>query len=154
MKVHSQLPYREYLLAMKQQMDSFFAFGMERFTGIILGRFFSVTYHSGYEWNHRITNEKNRAIGFVRPRGDGTEVVCIRLSGLTNPLSLICLFAVFFLCGSVSSLRDRLIFSAVATVFTAGGTAITDSCTERGEEGGRVVSAFLINPSDFYSTVY
>lgn len=97
MKVVSKLPCSIYLYKMKQQMGRFTDFGIERLTGVVIGKFFSVTYHSGHEFNRRITNEKHRAIGFVKPCEDGTEVLCIRLAGMTNPLSLIGLFSFCFL---------------------------------------------------------
>lgn len=140
-------------------MSSFTEFGIERFTGTIMGSFFSITYHSGHEFNRRITNEKHRAIGFVRPKGDGTEISCIRLAGMTNPLSLIGIYAFcFLLCllrGGIelALMPQLLIADAVITLIAAIATAFTDSITERGQEGSRTLTAFLIDPVDFYSLV-
>ena len=39
------------------------------------------------------------------------------------------------------------------TLVVALITAFTDSITERGREGSKVLSAFLIDPVDFYSFV-
>ena len=159
MKVYSKLPCSVYLYEMKEHMDSFTEFGIERFTGLIIGRFFSITYHSGHEFNRRITNEKHRAIGFVRPSDGGTEITCIRLAGMTNPLSLICTFALFVLAvllveGSELAFSPvMLIVNAVLTAIIALATAFTDSITERGQEGSKVLSAFLVDPIDFYSLV-
>lgn len=141
-------------------MSSFADFGSERFTGIIIGSFFSVTHHSGYEFNRRVTNEKHRAIGFARPCGDGTEICCIRLAGMTNPLSLIGLFILFCFISLLRAgieyvpIPHVLIISAVATVLTALISAICDSLTARGQEGSKILTAFLKNPTDFYSQVY
>ena len=159
MKYTSELPPSIYLYEMKEHMSGFLEFGMERFTGIFIGRFFSVTYHSGHEFNRRITNEKHRAIGFVRPRENGTEITCIRLAGLTNPLSLIVLysfcFLMFLLAGGMEMAQMPLVWWICAgwTLAVALGTAFTDSITERGQEGSRVLTAFLIDPIDFYSIV-
>ena len=157
MKVISKLPFSVYLYEMKQQMGSFTAFGNERLTGIIIGRFFSITYHSGHEFNRRITNEKHRAIGFVRPCEGGTQVSCIRLAGMTNPLSLICMFAFFFLVClirgglEVALMPELLIIDAAFTFVVALTTAFTDSVTERGQEGSKMLTAFLMDPVDYYS---
>lgn len=159
MKVISKLPCEVYLYEMKEHMSGFTEFGMERFTGIIVGRFFSITYHSGHEFNRRITNEKHRAIGLVRPCDGGTQVSCIRLAGMTNPLSLICLYG---FCSLVCLLRgglelvlmpEMLIANAAVTLVAALFSAFICSITERGQEGSKVLSAFLLDPIDFYSLV-
>lgn len=157
MKIISKLPCNVYLYEMKQQMSSFTDFGLERLTGFVIGRFFSITYHSGHEFNRRITNEKHRAIGFVRPCENWTEVSCIRLAGMTNPLSLIALFCFFFLFClirdglEVALMPEVLIIDAVFTAAVALITAFTDSITERGQEGSKTLTAFLFDPADYYS---
>lgn len=157
MKVKSKLPCGVYLYEMKQQMGSFTAFGTERLTGIIVGRFFSITYHSGHEFNRRITNEKHRAIGFARPCEEGTKVSCIRLAGLTNPLSLIALFSLFFIVClirdglEVALMPELLMIDVALTLIVALITAFTDSITERGQEGSKMLTAFLMDPVDYYS---
>lgn len=159
MQYDSQLPCSVYLYEMKQQMGSFTEFGMERFTGTIIGSFFSVTYHSGHEFNRRVTNEKHRAIGFVRPHGKGTKVSCIRLAGMTNPLSLMAIFGIGFLSfligGGLEMARmpEILALNAGMTLVIALVTAFTDSVTERGQEGSRLLTAFLIDPVNYYSIV-
>lgn len=159
MKYYSNLPYNDYMSAMKEQMSSVMEFGIERFTGMIIGSFFSITYHSGHEFNRRITNEKHRAIGFVRPHGDGTKVSCIRLAGMTNPLSLIGIYGFCFLIcllrgGLELALMPQLLtVNAIITLLAALITAFTDSVTERGQEGSKTLTAFLIDPADFYSLV-
>ena len=159
MQYTSDLPYHIYLHEMKEHMGGFMEFGVERFTGTIIGRFLSVTYHSGHEFNRRITNEKHRAIGYVRPDGKGTKISCIRLAGLTNPLSLIALYCfcfLLFLIGGgleVARMPETLWICAGMTAFVALGTAFTDSITERGQEGSKVLTAFLIDPVDYYSMV-
>ncbi len=157
MKIRSDLPKEQYLDAMKSQIGSFAAFGSERFVGTILGSFFSVTYCSGSEWNRLITNEKNRAIGYVRQAEQGTEICCIRLAGLTNPVSLIILFVVCLIMFAASGefgFITSCIASLCCTVLTAPISALTDSLTERGQEGNRIVTAFLHNPQDFYGNIY
>ena len=159
MRYRSNLPYMAYLAAMKEQMGSFTEFGMERFTGTIIGRFFSITYHSGHEFNRRITNEKHRAIGYVRPDADGTSISCIRLAGMTNPVSLLGIFCFCFLIAllrgglDLALMPQVLIVNAVITVITALITAVTDSVTQRGQEGSKILTAFLVDPVDFYSLI-
>ncbi len=159
MKVISKLPCSVYLYEMKQQMGSFTAFGTERLTGIIVGRFFSVTYHSGHEFNRRITNEKHRAIGFACPCENGTKVSCIRLAGMTNPLSLIGLFAFCFLIcllrGGIelAIMPEMMIANAAITLVAALISAFVCSVTERGQEGSKMLTAFLIDPVDYYSLI-
>jgi hypothetical protein len=159
MKYTSSHSYYSYITAMKEQMSGFSEFGIERFTGTIIGGFFSITYHSGHEFNRRITNEKHRAIGIVRPDGNGTKISCIRLAGMTNPLSLIGMYVfcfLLFLIGGgieIALMPNVLWLCAGMTAFVALATAFTDSITEKGQEGSKILTAFLIDPLDFYSIV-
>ena len=159
MKYYSELSYRAYLSAMKEQMGSFTDFGCERFTGVILGRFFSITYHSGHEFNRRISNEKHRAIGFARASGEGTLVTCVRLAGMTNPASLIGMFLfsllIFLLKGGIEIISQPVVLIICGLMSAVVGliTAFTDSITTRGQEGSKLVTAFLLDPTDYYSLV-
>ena len=154
MRIQSKLSVKEYLRAMRGSLDPMFDFGTERLIGTILGPFFSVTYCSGYEWNRRVTNEKNRAIGFVRERDGGTEVCFVRLNGMTNPISL-CTF--YLACIAIFAVKEPSLLGEPApcwvalacTAVSALATAIQDSITERGQEGGRILMRFLHNPENF-----
>ena len=160
MRFESQMASTDYLAAIKEQMSSFTEFGLERFTGIIIGRFFSITYHSGYESNRRITNEKHRAIGFVATTNSGIYVRCIRLAGMTNPMSLLAMYCFCFIISVfVSDLQTALLpqclsFFGLLTFIMAIITAVASSVTERGREGSRILSAFLLDPLNFYSNLY
>ncbi len=156
MRVISQLSKNEYLREMKEQMGRFTSFGTERFTGTIIGPFFSVTHHAGHEFNRRITNEKHRAIGFVRAQQDHTEVCCIRLAGLTNPVSLALIYIFCLLFGlfvEPEVLQNKVYYFACVFVTIIAGlaTAFTDSITERGQEGSKILTAFLIDPVNYNS---
>ena len=157
MIIRSELPYERYLQELKDNLGGIFSFGEERVAGTVLWRFFSITSHAGYEWNRRITNEKQRAIGFAKPDGDGTMICCIRLAGLTNPISLV---ATFLLCLALlaakgaGSLGGLLLESLLATGFMALFTAITDSWTERGMEAYRTLTAYLTDPANYYSLLH
>ena len=159
MRFESQMSHADYLAAMKEQMSSFSDFGLERFTGIIIGSFFSITYHSGFVSNRRITNEKHRAIGFVAPTRSGVNVHCIRLAGMTNPLSLLSMYCFCFVVSVlVSDLQTALLpqclsFFGTLTCIMAMITAIASSITVRGREGARILSGFLLNPLNFYSNI-
>lgn len=157
MIIRSELPYRKYLFELKNNLDGIFEFGEERVAGTVIWRFFSITSHAGHEWNRRITNEKQRAIGFAKPDGDGTKIYCIRLAGLTNPISLV---ALFLLCMVISLFKMEglsvaaLQISLVTTVITAIISAIGDSWTERGQEAYRTLTAYLTDPANYYSLLH
>ena len=157
MTYHSELPVKTYLYELKSQLDSVMNFGIERFTGMVIGPFFSITHHCGYEMNRRITNEKHRAIGFVSTTENGTRIKCIRLAGMTNPLSLIGVFLFYeFLLvimdgGVLAFTAPAIIIGVVIMLFVALTTAVSHSVTERGQEGSRTLTAFLIDPVDYYS---
>jgi len=123
---------QKYIAHIKSQLDSPLSFGRERFTGLCLGPFFSVNYHSGEEFGKRNYPIMNKAIGVVRNAEEKTEVFYFIFQGLTAPLSLIILF-----------LLSLLIFAAVeapgAVYFALGWTAavalLTFLCTALSENG-------------------
>lgn len=164
MRLKSSLSRKEYLAAMKRRMGSFTDIGAERFTGIFVGSFFSVTHHAGYEYNRRITNEKNSALGFVKQTAEGSEIRFIRLKGLTTPRALFTQLLVYFLAifllfiveGFVDTqtLFISVVFSLGMTVFVALFTAVCDSLTQKGEEGAKILLAFLIEPTDPFSYLH
>lgn len=157
MIIRSELPYRQYLFELKNNLDGIFEFGEERVAGSVIWRFFSITSYAGHEWNRRITNEKQRAIGFAKPDDDGTKIYCIRLAGLTNPISLAGLF-LFCMVISLFKMEGLSVaaiqISLVTTVITAIVTAITDSWTERGLEAYRTLTAYLLDPKNYYSLLH
>ena len=78
---------------------------------------------------------------------------------MTNPLSLIAIYALFTVLvllkeGAQLAFSPALLaVNALLTAIVALGTAFADSITERGQEGSKVLTAFLIDPIDFYSLV-
>ena len=80
---------KEYLRHMKERMGSRLDIWSERFTGILMGRFFYVTHHAGYEWNRRITNKKNAALGYVKETENGCEIRFLHFQGVLCPQYLI-----------------------------------------------------------------
>ncbi|MBQ9168342.1 MAG: hypothetical protein IJX67_08060 [Oscillospiraceae bacterium] len=163
MRIESNLSPEIYIAHLKRQLGRWYSFGDERFTGFVLGRFFSIVYHSGFEENRRITNEKNRAIGYAKDTPDGTEVRFIRLYGLTNPISLAALFLLGFgvcmlLCGfrevlmaDHANVKLSLICGAVYAASVALSTAIGACITERGLYGRGILMNCLKHPDDPYT---
>lgn len=159
-RIQSKLSRKVYLRALKGSLDEMFAFGEARLIGTIIGPFFSVTYCSGYEFNHKITNEKSRAIGFVREMDGQAEVRCVRLKGLTNPVSLCILYAMCIVMFAVADVFANSGFSVmaepavwwgslVATFMIALITAVQDSLTEQGQKGSETLTRILLHPEDF-----
>jgi hypothetical protein len=46
---------------------------------------------------------------------------------------------------------EMMIANAAITLTAALITAFTDSITERGQEGSKMLTAFLVDPIDYYS---
>lgn len=161
MKFLTDLSADQYIGAFQMQMGSFTSFGEERFTGFFVGKFFSVCYHSGWEWNRKLTNEKNRAIGYVKNTPDGAEVSFVHLYGFANPISIVLLFLLgfvfgWFLWNMHGSMQTDgsagLIISAVCglavMVPVVLESVLAAYFTERGQYGHGVLMAYLRNPAD------
>lgn len=151
MTIHSDHPKKEYLKALKHGMDSHFQFLMERATGFFIGPLFCVTYHSGWEWNRRITNEKNTAIGFVRTKGDGCQVSFINIKGWLAPHYFIWYWLASCLMIALYGVDPELILTAALimlpiTAAVLGIDAMFQSMTERSDEGERELISILWDP--------
>ena len=170
MKIDSPLSSKEYLHHIWNHSGSFWDFGSERFTSVILGRFFWVTYHSGFEWDRKITNPKNRAWGFVKNTKEGCRVYGFRTMGFLDPLMF---FLVLLLYSAVAaaciyfrfselywdddSLRSVILtmalFVVVMSVIVAVSSAIMTSVSERGQLGRKYLLALLHDPDDPYNHI-
>ncbi len=168
MKIDSPLSSKEYLHGIRNHLSSFSDFGMERYTGIIIGRLFWVTYHSGYEWNRKITNEKNRAWGIVKDTKDGCRVYGFRTMGFLDPLMILVIFILYstvaaacvyfrFAEGIWDSQECRefvvtmAVVVAVVTVLVVLCSGFMTSVTERGQIGKFHLLALLHHPDEPYN---
>lgn len=162
MEIHSALPKRAYLQALRESTDnSVFHFGVERFTGFIVGKWFYITHHAGFEWNRRYTNQKNAAFGYVCETGDGCRIRFIRFKGALCPgqflfiwLLVVVGMVLTMLAEGVSSFDTVAVVLGICTGATFVGALLEtffESLTERSEEGRRCLLAHLIDPSDPFS---
>ena len=163
MVFHSELPKKAYLSAMKSNMSGHLEFGAERFTGFFIGNLFYVTYHSGYEWNRRISNQKNAAMGFVKKAEDGCDVHFLRFKGMLCPM--VFLPVLLFLIGIfLMSMLIHNIWSIEAFWFCCGIvlavmvvcspiSALIESMTDGSIEGRRILLSFLTDPTDPYGSI-
>ena len=158
MKIQSSMSKKDYMIAMRMKMSDHFEFNVARFTGFFLGSCFYVTYHSGYEWNRKVTNQKNAAMGYVKDTPDGCEVRYIRFAGLLCPLQFIPFIftapLVLFLFLLFKDGWDPVIFKAtygimlVMYVLAAPISALLECCTEKSQEGRRLLISFLKDPAE------
>ncbi len=159
MKIQSAYPPKTHISAMKERMGGHMELGCERFTGFFLGCWFTVTHHSGYEWNRRISNVKNTAIGYVRSDGQGSYVHYIHLRGLLAPTQILFYFlAVGFpmgLIGLVGAGLEGAVIILVcylaAVLIAAPISALVECLVDASEDGRRQVQALLLDPVDPFS---
>ncbi len=159
MYIHSDVEKKKYLRELRYQMESWFAFGDTRFTGVILGNFIYITHHAGHEYNRRISNEKSRAFGFVTKEKDGCGVHVICTWGYLDPFSIVSLYLVAMLIISVASFMQTMEMAinpfatpavcwgiAVSVLFVSAITFVQSWFTERGQESMRELLTLLQNP--------
>lgn len=161
-RIMSELPPEAYRAALKSKFDFSRGFGEERVTGVLAGRFFSLAYYSGWEWNRRITNECNRAFGYIRDTEGKTEVVFLRGKGqlsiswlLLLTLVLRGIFLLTLVAREISlsgygAGRILWLISALIALGICCATAFGSLITERGQEGAGTVTKLLRAPDDFY----
>lgn len=152
-RISSPLNPGTYLALIRRSFGFPLAVYSERVTGITIGRFFSVAYYCPFEWNRRITNECNRAMGYVKETDGGSEVRFIRSAGMLSTSWLLFWTAVFSAFYYVKleeiSLFSVLLCAAAAFVLCLV-TAFIDSLTEEGIQGAGVITRLLEKPDEFY----
>ncbi len=152
----SSLSPKTYLSAMGNHMGEFLDFGSQRFTGFSLGPVFYVTFHSGFEWNRRITNQKNAALGYVKAVETGCEVRFLRFRGFLCPLQFLLYLVLSELIVLCSGIAPEIGFWPAMAVgfdinlFLAPLETLMESMTDESEEGRRTLLSFLQDPSDPY----
>ena len=150
--LESALSREDYISALKQTFRSPFQLWDERVCGTVLGPFFSVAYHSPHEWNRKITDEVNRAWGYVRQTNGTTQIYFIRGKGNLSPFwiavyALICYIMFLFSFGHEAVFPwVSLALSLVICIITAFGSLIT----EAGAAGFHEVTRLLQHPEDYY----
>lgn len=149
MVIYPKTDKNRYLQGLREQLDSWTAFGQQRFTGLVLGTFFYITSHAGYEWDHRISNQKSRAIGFATDCENGWKVSMITTRGYFDPVSMLLwyLFAMtYFLARGVELSLKVHIAAAACALLIGVGTFVADWFTERGQENMRDLITLLQDP--------
>lgn len=159
MRVQSPLTPRGYISAMKEHMESHFLFGEERLTGFFLWRFFYVTHHAAAKYRYRaIHAPKNAAMGFVRKRGEGCEIRCIRFQSALCPLVFLFFLCAFIVLSIYSPLWNHLALSTriligagIAVIYAPIHTFVEIVTNDLCEDGRRTLISFLLDPSDPYA---
>ena len=156
MQILSELECESYLESIKEQLGSWTDFWLERFTGVVIGRFFIISHNAGKELNRRITGERHTAIGFVKPVDGKTQINCLRFAGFSDPCSLVTIYILCLITIAICTyglFPHCLWWALIPTAFGGLYTAIAHSVTERGVEGSRILSAFLVNPENYYMCI-
>jgi len=151
-RLESELSRNAYLSALKRTFRSPFLLFDERVCGIIVGPFFSIAYHSPYEWNRRITSECNRAWGYVKEIDGRVCVRFVRGKGLLTPswfllYTLLC-YGIFLLYGVYEPVF--LAISCGVSLVGCLATAFQSIITEAGEAGFHEISRLLLHPEEYY----
>lgn len=160
--IESDLGKKKYLAELRRSFRNPFLIFDERVCGIVVGPFFSVAYHSPYEWNRRITSECNRAWGYVRERDGKTEVRFLLGKGLLSPFwilfyTTVCLCIFFCAMGrngwTFSDIGEFWLVALIGVVMSliaCGVTAIESSLTEQGMQGQNTLIYLLEKPDQYY----
>ena len=156
MRIQTTITPKAYLSAMKERMGSRLAWGAERFTGCFLGRLFYVTHHAGYEWNRRITNQKNAALGFVKKTKSGSEIRFLTFQSMLCPPLLIpyLLIAGLYLFATFPVMKAHLPAFLLSVLILIGMPPVVtffESITDGSIEGRKHLLGLLVDPSDYFA---
>ena len=159
--ITSPLSPKEYLDAVKENMGGHCEFGAERFTGFFLGKWFHVTHHAGHEWNRRLTDQKNAAVGYIKETEDGCEVRFLTFKGALIPAQFLLLLVfgavltVFMALArgvqDADVIRSILLIMLIAIFPMALIRTLFESVTERSDESKRILLAMFLDPKDPFS---
>lgn len=156
--LRSDLSAKSYLSSLRTIATFNFTLWEHYASGIVIGPFFSVAYHSPYEWNRRITRGCNRAWGYVKDTGGSCEIYFLRGKGVFSPFWLILMTLLCRLILGIGS--NEYVFtefpwllwviSTAAALVSCGISAFHSSITEEGEAGAGVITMILRAPNEFY----
>lgn len=144
----------DYLYELKENMGSSTDFGIERFTGIIWGRFFCVTHHCSYEWEYRCTCQKNTAIGIVQDSADGCTVKYFTTTGELRPQFLFPVYLITILVSLVFA-GNMSIAAYIIGNFTLAAIldAIIEPMTQASKDGKKSLHSLMADPRNPYSNL-
>lgn len=154
MYIHSSHNADTYLYEMHHAMGSSTDFGIERFTGIVLGKLFCVSHHCSYEWEYRHTCQKNTAIGIVKNNNDGCQVHFFVTRGDLRPQWLIPIYAIILVVALVFKLPSRFVLQYIG-VFTLAAilSAIIEPHTSASKDGYKSLISLIKNPQNPYENL-
>lgn len=163
----SSLSREEYLSALKEMMSAHTEFGVERFTGFFLGPWFYVTHHGDYQWNRKITCQKNAALGRVKQTENGCKIHFLRFRGPLCPMVILSLFlfgvVVAVVSGACVGLMEELgIGPSLLVCLAVVGISLAmilpvatlfESMTAESEDGRRMLLSLLHDPVHPYENL-
>ena len=154
MIIHSDKEVSDYIYDLKDSLGSPTDFGVERFTGLVIGRFICVTHHCSYEWEYRHTCQKNTAIGIIKQADSGCTIRFFTTKGAFRPQFLVPAFLLTALCVPIFGLPPIYalqligIFS-VSSLLSAGVEALTTPS----KDGYKSLISLLKNPENPYENL-
>lgn len=152
MKVLSDLTYHEYRERFKEALDSPLALGSERFTGWMIGKFFTLNYFSGQEFMRRNYPIQNKAMGFLQKKDGKTEIRFLTFMGITDPLSFLLMYVGCLIILAVADIPFGMSWW-ISLLWYGAFALMTFLCTalsERGSEGNKLLKVFVEHPGRRY----
>lgn len=154
MNIHSSHNADTYLYEMRHAMGSSTDFGVERFTGIVLGKFFCVSHHCSYDWESRYTCQKNTAIGIVKNNKDSCDVQFFVTRGDLRPQWLIPVYAIILFVSFLFTLPFRFALQYIGIfTFAAIISAIVEPHTSASKDGYKSLISLIKNPQNPYANL-
>ena len=154
MNIHSSHNADTYLYEMRHGMGSSTDFGVERFTGIVFGKFFCVSHHCSYDWESRYTCQKNTAIGIVKNSKDGCDVQFFVTRGDLRPQWLIPVYAIILIVSILFTLPFRFALQCIGIfTFAAIISAIVEPHTSASKDGYKSLISLIKNPQNPYENL-
>ena len=152
MRVLTELTVTEYREQFREALDSWLAFGSERFTGWMIGKFFTLNYFSGREFMRRNYPISNKAMGFIREKDGKAEVCFLTFMGITDPVSFLLMYLGCLIVLKISEVPITIgwwlsllwygAFALMTFLFTA--------LSETGSEGNKMLKVFVERPGRRY----
>ena len=154
MKIFSTHNANDYQYELKQNLGRSTDFGIERFTGLILGRFFYVTHHCSYEWEQKHSCQKNTAIGIVCDTAEGCIVKYFTTTGELRPQILIPAYLIAIIISCVFT-GNMILATYFIGCLTLGAilSAIIEPLTQAGKDGKKSLLSLIANPQKPYDNL-
>jgi len=151
-RIESQLLPKEYAAEMRRRVRLFPSWEGDCFSGLVIGRFFSVTYRSYFDWHRRPAYSSGHAIGYIRQIDGKSAVSYVTCREITLLLWYLIFAVIVFTALHFSFPNGDWWVCAIATILATvifGIASFLDLVSDYDDPAFKRLATFVAEPNTF-----